>query len=51
MNTTVDPPTRGRAASAARMPRATSASNHPIVSSDPARRLRDAFAAVRVSFT
>src|SRR3954469_14680215 len=52
MNTTVDPPTRGRAAAAATTPRATSASSHSsAVPSAPARRLRDAFAAVRVSFT
>jgi hypothetical protein len=53
MNTTVDPPTRGRAASAASTTarRANANVQTPAVSSDPARRLRDAFAAVRVSFT
>ncbi len=51
MNTTVDPPTRGRAASAANTTSRRANVQTPAVSSDPARRLRDAFAAVRVSFT
>jgi hypothetical protein len=54
MNTsTVEPPTRGRAAPAATTRRANRAASHSpsAVYSDPARCLRDAFAAVRVSFT
>ncbi|MDB5319592.1 MAG: hypothetical protein JWN40_1223 [Phycisphaerales bacterium] len=51
MNTTVDPPTRGRAASAAGTTFRRANVRTPAVSPDPARRLRDAFAAVRVSFT